>query len=128
MFRRFFRWKSTASPAPARPPRLKTYTAESGHVFHYFSHGRPLTASDFVFEVTQDYRSWQPLTVLLPDQVLLEWQQTHARELSSTERYALAKMKFFQFLETHSPSAPLPDVVEIDRVEVPALLEKLDVS
>jgi hypothetical protein len=116
------------SGAPAAP-RLKTYAAESGYVFHYYYQGHRATriASDtgteFVFQISQDGRIWNSLAVFLPDAALREWQQAHARELSSTERYALVKMALFQAFDQNAPH--LRDLVRVEAADVPGLLEKL---
>jgi hypothetical protein len=132
MFKRFFsRNSAPLSGAPATP-RLKTYAAESGYVFHYFYQGHRTTriASDtgteFVFQISQDRRIWNSLAVFLPDAALPEWQQAHAHELSSTERYALVKMALFQAFDQNG--ARLRDLVRVDAANVAGLLEKLGVE
>jgi hypothetical protein len=132
VFKRFFSRNSVPwSGAPANP-RLKTYTAESGYVFHYFYQGhrpsRVAAGTEFAFQISLDRRDWQRLVIYLPNTALLAWQQAHARELSSNERYALVKMKLFEFFERHSPPARLPDLVLVDAADVTGLLEKLDVE
>ncbi len=134
MFKRFF----SRNPAPlsgaAATPRLKTYAADSGYVYHYFYQGyRPSPASadactEFVFQISQDRRDWRPLIVSLPDAALLRWQQEHARELSSTERYALVKMTLFQAFDQCPTPATLRDSVRVEAADVASLLEKLDVD
>lgn len=132
LFKRFFLRNSVPWIGAAANPRLKTYTAESGYVFHYFHQGhRPSRVSagtEFAFQISLDRRDWQHLVVHLPNAALHAWQQAHTRELSSNERYALVKMALFQFFEKHSPPAPLPDLVRVDAADVAGLLEKLNVD
>jgi len=131
MFEKFFPRKSGLRQGPAASPRVKSYTAECGHRFDYFHHSsqpsRDLSGTEFVFEIMLDGRSWQPLTILLPDSALEEWQRTNDRDLSSTERYAIAKMMLFRILDCDCSPAQLPDTVSVDAADVAVLLEKLDV-
>jgi hypothetical protein len=134
MFKRFFPRKSAPLRGAAATPRLKTYTAESGYVFHYFyqgdrpSHAPADTGTEFVFQISQDLRGWRPLAVFLSDAALLSWQQAHARELSSTERYALVKMALFQTFDRSAAPAVLRDSVRVDASDATALLQKLRVE
>ena len=134
MFKRFF----SRNPAPlsgaAATPRLKTYAADSGYVYHYFHQGdRPSPATDdagmeFVFQISHNRQDWRPLTVSLPDAALLRWQADHAREISSTERYALVKMALFQAFDQCPAPAVLRDSVRVEEAGVAGLLEKLGVD
>lgn len=134
MFRRFFARNSAPLSGAAATPRLKTYAAESGYAYHCFYQGhRPSrvsaeTGTEFVFQVSQDRQGWRPLAVFLPDGALLGWQQEHARELSSTERYALVKMALFQAFDQCASPAVLRDSVRVDPRDVTGLLEKLGVE
>lgn len=134
MFKRFFLRKPAPLSGAAATPRLKTYTAESGYVCHYFYQGnRPSRVSadagtEFVFQVSQDRRSWRPLTVFVPDAALNEWQQARAHELSAIERYALGKMALFLAFDRASAPSRLRDLVRVDAADVAGLLEKLDVE
>ena len=115
---RLFRRK----PKPAKPvdltgvpvkPRVKTYSAESGYVYQYVYRGQrhPGEQSEYVFSVTSDRKSWHPVSIVLGDALIEQWQASEVRDLLGTERYAIAKLSLFQFLdETESfdgPPAPL---------------------
>lgn len=82
--------------------RLKTYSATSGFVYQYFyaGHRSADTAStpaiEFVFEVTADRKTYFPVSVLLGEEPVASWQRDHSRDLSSSERYAIAKIALFQ--------------------------------
>lgn len=104
MFRRLFASFSKPNPLTGAPvtPRLKTYSAQSGYIYHYLYEGRrafgPNDASgtEFVFRVSADRKSWFFVPVRLAEAELAGWQAAHARELSSAERYAIAKLALFQ--------------------------------
>jgi len=134
MFKRFFsRNSAPLSGAPAAP-RLKVYAAESGYVYHYFYEGyRASTApaetgTEYVFQISHDRQAWRPLAVFLPEAALPEWQQAHARELSSTERYALVKMALFQAFDQCATPSGLRNSVRVYPADVEILLEKLGVE
>jgi hypothetical protein len=97
----------TGAPAVRR---LKTYSAQSGYVYQYFFEGRRQfkakvgRGTEFVFSVTADCKLYMSVPVRIPDAAVEEWQASSARELSSTECYAVAKMALFQaFDERESP-------------------------
>jgi hypothetical protein len=98
--------------APVKP-RVKTYSAESGYVYQYVFRGQrhPGEQLEFVFSVTRDRKSWHPVSIVLRDALVEEWQVSQARELLGTERYAVAKLSLFQFLDEaesfDGPPAPL---------------------
>jgi len=90
--------------------RLKTYSAQSGYVYQYFYEGRRRCkvkggrGTEFVFNVTADCKHYEMVPVRIPDPAVEEWQAANARELSSTECYAIAKMALFQaFDERETP-------------------------
>ena len=91
--------------------RLKTYSAASGFVYQYFYEGhRPSTRDgepgvEYVFAVSADRASYAAVSVLLADATLDRWQRETARELSSTERYAVAKLVLFRAFD-EGPELP----------------------
>jgi hypothetical protein len=98
--------------APVKP-RVKTYSAESGYVYQYVYRGQrhPGEQSEYVFSVTSDRKSWHPVSVVFRDALVQEWQTSQVRDLLATERYAIAKLSLFQFLDEaesfDGPPAPL---------------------
>lgn len=91
----------TGAPAVRR---MKTYSAQSGYVYQYFYEGRRGAA--FVFSISADRKNWSPLDVTVEEAALEAWEQGHGRQLSGTERYAIAKMALFQaFDERPEPKA-----------------------
>src|SRR5215470_719356 len=94
MFRSFFSKKKPALTGAPAVRRMKTYSAESGYVYQYFYEGqRPFgsgedSGADFVFRISADRKNWHETSVLVGDAAIGAWKEKHARELSTTERYA----------------------------------------
>ena len=126
MFRSLFSKKPGLSGAPANR-RVKSYSAESGYAYQYYYEGqRALGAAgaEFVFSVSADRTRWRPASVVLGDAAAAEWQERHGRELSSTERYALAKMALFQAFDERAPER-MKDEVRLRAADVEAIAERL---
>lgn len=111
--------------------RLKTYSAQSGYVYQYFYEGhRPFrhtgeTGTEFVFSLSADRKNWNDLSVLLSDQALIEWERTHQRDLSSTERYAIAKLALFQAFDERTTPEQMKQEVRVRQADVEAIVETL---
>jgi len=129
MLRDFFTKKPV--PLTGAPPirRLKTYSAQSGYVYQYFYEGqRPLrgdAGTEFVFTVTADRKNSHPVSVLVPADSLQPWQQAHTRELSSTERYAIAKMALFQAFDERATPDLMKHEVRVRSADVTHILDTL---
>jgi hypothetical protein len=122
------------APLTGAPPvrRLKTYSAQSGYVYQYCYEGqRPFrqageSGTEFVFSFSADRKTWHPCKILLPDGAAASWETAHARELSVTERYAIAKMVLFQaFDERETPTLMKADVL-VRNNDVESIVETLD--
>lgn len=111
--------------------RMKTYSAQTGYVYQYYYEGhRPFRASgedgeDFVFQISADRKDWNPIAVRVPGSAIRPWEETHSRELSSTERYAVAKMALFQAFDERPP-AQMKNEVNVRPADLQAILETLD--
>jgi len=89
----------------ARPEavrRVKSYSAANGFVYQYFffevnriadAYG---PAGEFVYAVSSDRKSTFGLRILVRQSALEAWARTNGRALSSSEEYAVAKMRLFQ--------------------------------
>ncbi len=110
---------------------MKTYSAQSGYVFQYFYEGqRPFHAgadrgTEFVFSLSHDRKAWHPASVLMSDLAVRAWEQAHARELASTERYAVAKLALFQAFDERSDPAQMSEPVRLRPADVEAIIESL---
>jgi hypothetical protein len=111
-------------------PRLKTYTAESGYVYHYFYQGHravrsPKPATEHVFQVSTDRRAYAPVSVLLGAAAVAAFEEAHARPLNPTERYAVVKLALFQAFDGHPGPAALRGPVSIGAADVERIAETL---
>jgi hypothetical protein len=124
------------APLTGAPPvrRLKTYTSQSGYVYEYFYEGRrPFqtgndSGAEFVFSVSASRKAWQPVSVLVSDSAIQSWETAHARVLSPTERYAIAKMSLFQAFDERSTPALMKSPVGVRAADIAAILETLDLE
>lgn len=131
MFRRFFSPKP--APLSGAPPvrRMKTYSAQSGYVYQYFYEGHRGFATggeqgtEFVFTISADRKNWSATTVLVGNGALRAWEQAHARELSATERYAIAKLALFQAFDERPKPEQLRQHVRLRSADVEAIVESL---
>jgi hypothetical protein len=110
---------------------MKTYSAQSGYVYQYFYEGyRPFGSGaekglEFVFSVSADRKNWSPTTVLVADSALASWEQSHTRQLSGTERYAIAKMALFQAFDERATPDQMKLEVRLRNADVDAIVETL---
>ena len=112
--------------------RLKSYSAQSGYVYQYYYQGhRPFHSGqesgvEFVFSVSADRKNWCAVGVLVSDGAIRAWEEARARELSSAERYAIAKMSLFQAFDERPTPALMKDQVRVRKADVEAIIEALD--
>jgi len=112
--------------------RIKSYTAESGYVYQYFYEGHRQWRDErgrgieFEFRISAGREQWLPAAVIVSDRAVERWQSAHARTLSSTERYAIAKLALFEAFDRHeTPPAAALEVL-VTPVDVEAISERLD--
>jgi hypothetical protein len=131
MLRNFFSKKPLPLTGAPTIRRLKSYSAQSGYVYQYFYEGqRPFGSGgesgiEFVFTVSADRKTFQPVSVLVPEAALRAWEQTHAHALSSTERYAVSKMALFQAFDERSGPNQMRGDVRVRIADVEAIIETL---
>jgi hypothetical protein len=119
----------TGAPAVRR---LKSYSAQSGYVYQYYYEGqrtaRGGAATEFVFSVSADRKTHFAVPVCVAESAVAEWERARGRALSSTERYAIAKMALFRaFDERQSPEA-MNAAVEVGSLAVAEHLEALKID
>ncbi len=117
--------------APVRP-RLKTYSAATGYVFQYVYRGHRSgqagsggPATEYVFSVTRDRRTYFPVSVLLAEVVFAAWSESHQRTLSSTELYAIAKLSLFEAFDERENVDQLSMPIELDGSAIERRLEAM---
>jgi hypothetical protein len=128
MFRSFFSKK--AAPLTGAPVvrRLKSYSAQSGYVYQYCFEGQrpvPGPATEYVFTISADRKTWHPASVLVSDAALAAWESSYARTLTATERYAIAKMALFHAFDDRATPAQMKDEVRLRPADVAGILESL---
>ena len=126
-----FSLRRTALAGAPTVRRLKTYSAQSGYVYHYFYEGyrafreRSEAGLEFVFHISADRKQWSDLSVYLPTDATAPWETSHSRQLSATERYAVAKLALFQAFDERTPAQMKPPV-HVRAADAQALLDTLD--
>ena len=110
----FFRRASNNPPMP-RPDavrRVKSYSAADGYVYQYyfFEGNRAQRGSspggEFTYVVSADRRAVFPFKIFVMQSALDAWAKQNGRPLSSSEEYAVAKMRLFQAFDEGSVQAP----------------------
>ncbi|SRR6266545_2820248 len=133
MFDWFRKKEAPLTGAPA-VRRQKTYSAESGYVYQYFYEGQRPARRDgkpgveFVFNVSADRKSSFPVSVFVSDEALEAWQQEHARQLGSTERYAIAKMSLFRAFDQRPDPGAMSEEVRVQAEDIESILATLDIT
>jgi hypothetical protein len=131
MLRNFFTKKTAPLTGAPAVRRLKSYSAQSGYVYQYFYEGqRPFhsggeSGAEFVFTVSADRKTFHPVSIVVAEGALRGWEQAHARELSSTERYAVSKMALFQAFDERATPGLMKREVRVRAADVAAILETL---
>ncbi|HEY1496735.1 MAG TPA: hypothetical protein VGF49_19405 [Candidatus Solibacter sp.] len=127
MFSKFFSKKPLPLSGAPAVRRQKSYSAQSGYVYQYFYEGmRPVAGgTEFVFTFSADRKTSHPASVLVSEESLVQWQQSHARALSATERYAIAKMALFQAFDERATPELMKQEVQVRAADVAAILDTL---
>jgi hypothetical protein len=111
--------------------RMKSYSAQSGYVYQYYYDGHRTYDSggdrgtEFVFSISHDRKAWHGSAVLVSDAAIRAWEQAHERQLSLTERYAVAKIALFQAFDERSDPARMRDEVRVRHADVDGIIESL---
>ena len=125
-WRRLFPRKTVLGGA-LRTGRQKTYSAESGYVYQYLlssfrQHRRGGEAvHEYTFEVSGGRWPAALVSIVLRASVLRQWETRHGRELTASERYAIATITLKRQLDASEtpksvPSVVAPDVAGIEAV------------
>lgn len=131
MFRNLFSKRKPGLTGAHATRRLKSYSAQSGYVYQYFYEGhRPFapggeSGTEFVFTVSADRKIWHPVEVLLPDSAIQNWERAHSRQLSSTERYAIAKLSLFQAFDERPSPSHMHEPVSVRNADLDGIVETL---
>ena len=131
VFRNFFTKKPVPLSGAPTVRRQKTYSAESGYVYQYFYEGmRPFTSggqtgTEFVFTFSADRKTWHPVSILVSEEAIAGWEQQRGRTLSTTERYAIAKMALFRGFDERASPELMKQEVRVRAEDVITILDAL---
>ena len=119
------------APLSDAPPvrRQKTWSAQSGYVYQYVYEGRRKRAGDteYLFQVTWDRKTPLAVRVVLPDDVIREWESAHEVGLRPNERHGIAKMALLQAFDERADPAHMRAAVLVRRADLEAIVETLGI-
>jgi len=121
-----------AAPLTGAPEtrRLKSYSSASGYVYQYFyegcrARGAGEPATEYVFSVSSDRKTYFCVSVSETAAAIDSWQRDHARALSATEQYAVAKMALVQAFDEREKPEWLRQPIEVRRADLDLIVETL---
>lgn len=129
VWRRFVKRQPVPEFTGAPPVRrIKTYVSQTGYVYQYYFDGSRNgdTSKEFRFQAAIDAKTFAPILVLLPDLVILSWQETAARNLTQTELYGVAKRLLFDHLDQVPPAEIPASSVTLTGVLLERIATELD--
>lgn len=124
----------------ARPDavrRVKTYSAADGFVYQYYffegnrgqREGNP--GGEFTYVVSIDRQTAFPFKIFVHQSALDGWAAQNGRVLSSSEEYAVAKMRLFNAFDEGvvkaSPQGEPPQEVVVNEANLEELLGQLGI-
>ena len=124
-------------PRPDAVRRVKSYSAADGYVYqYYFFEGNRAQRSsgpggEFTYAVSSDRRSTFPFKIFVTQSALDAWAKQNGRPLTSSEEYAVAKMRLLQALDEGSvqppPEGQQPREVLVDESNLEDMLGRLGI-
>ena len=99
-------------PRPDAVRRIKSYSAASGYVYQYYffegnraqRDGSP--GGEFTYMISADRHTAFPFKIFVKQSALQAWAKQNGRPLTSSEEYAVAKMRLFNAFDEGSVQAP----------------------
>src|SRR6266478_5280933 len=99
-------------PRPDAVRRVKSYSAADGYVYQYYffegnraqRNGSP--GGEFSYAISVDRQSAFRFKIFVHQSAMEAWAKQTGRPLSSSEEYAVAKMRLFQAFDEGSVQAP----------------------
>jgi hypothetical protein len=124
-------------PRPDAVRRVKSYSAADGYVYQYYffegnrAHRDSNPGGEFTYAVSTDRRSAFPFKIFVRQSALDAWAKQNGRPLTSSEEYAVAKMRLFQAFDEGSVQAPAegqqPGEVLVDESNLEDMLGRLGI-
>jgi len=99
-------------PRPDAVRRVKSYSAADGYVYQYYffegnrAQRRGSPGGEFTYMVSADRRTAFPFKIFVMQSALDTWAKQNGRPLTSSEEYAVAKMRLFQAFDEGSVRSP----------------------
>ena len=117
--------------------RVKSYSASNGYVYQYcFYEVNRIThdggpAGEFVYAISVDRKTTFLLRIVVLQTALENWAQANGRALTSSEEYAVAKMRLFHAFDEGEvpPTAPSAEELRlvVDESRLEFLLRMLNI-
>jgi hypothetical protein len=128
------RWDGSNNRAMAKPEavrRIKSYSAANGYVYQYYFYelnrvvmdGRAV--GEFVYAISVDRRASFGLRIFVMQAALEAWAGANGRSLTSSEEYAVAKMRLFQAFDEGAVPMTAEEAREVQLVVDKSNLEEL---
>ena len=124
-------------PRPEAVRRVKSYSAANGFVYQYlFFEVNRVTdengaTGEFLYAVTSDRKTTFGVRILVRQSVLQDWAGRNGRPLTSSEEYAVAKMRLFQGFDAGEvpPNTEADGAITlvVDGSNLEALLQALNI-
>ena len=124
-------------PRPDAVRRVKSYSAADGYVYQYYffegnrAHRGDDPGGEFTYAVSTDRRSAFPFKIFVKQSAMDAWAKQNGRPLTSSEEYAVAKMRLFQAFDEGSVQAPAegqqPGEVLVDDSNLEEMLGRLGI-
>jgi hypothetical protein len=124
-------------PRPDAARRVKSYSAANGYVYQYYFYevNRVLhegnAAVEFVYAISVDRSNAFPVHILVFKTVLVAWANANGRALTSSEEYAVAKMRLLQAFDEGLVPLAAPAVggvtLLVDESNLEGFLQQLNI-
>ena len=127
--------RAMAKPEAVR--RIKSYSAANGYVYQYCFYelnrvdvdGQP--AGEFIYAISADRTTSFGLRIFVMQKALENWARTNGRALTSSEEYAVAKMRLFQAFDEGAVPATAEEgrsvVLVVDESNLEEMLKLLNI-
>jgi hypothetical protein len=124
-------------PRPDAVRRVKSYSAADGYVYQYYffegnraqRNGNP--GGEFTYAISVNRKSAFRFKIFVHQSAMEAWARKNGRPLSSSEEYAVAKMRLFQAFDEGAVKPPAqghPEAeVVVDDSNLETLLEQLGI-
>ena len=135
-----FRWGGSNNRAMTKPEavrRVKSYSTANGYVYQYYFYelNRVLVAgeaaAEFVYAISADRGTSFALRILVMQAALEAWAWANGRALTSSEEYAVAKMRLFEAFDESVVPLTAKEASEarlvVDESNLEELLEMLNI-